>query len=303
MRTTSLRVIAGRPARALVQRRATLAPVDAARIGDMAADALRAELDTCPKPGLVSPLDNGSHDDMDYTTFLRSIVALRPFYAELAEAGAAGAEMDELRRIGRLAEEAMLKATGGVNTHRGAIFALGLLCAGAGAALAEDPTLNRRRLPAERVARMVGERWGRAIVRGPIPLNSHGSGALRRYGAGGARAEAAGGFAHAVTIGLPALRAGRALAGNEEAAKVHAFFALLAAMEDTNLLHRGGTDGLRDAREAARDFLTAGGVGRQGWLDHALAVHRQFVARRLSPGGSADLLAVTIFLDRLESEL
>lgn len=298
MRTTSLRVIAGRPVRALVQRRATLAPVDAARIGDIAADALRAELDTWPKPGLVSPLDNGSHSDMDYGTFQRSIVTLRPFYAELAAAGAAGAGMDELRRLGRLAEDAMLKATGGVNTHRGAIFALGLLCAAAGAAASASWSVS-----AERLARMVGTRWGREILRGPIPLNSHGSAALRRFGAGGARAEAAAGFPHAVTIGLPALRAGRALADNEEAARVHAFFTLLAAMEDTNLLHRGGANGLRDARAAARDFLTAGGVGRQGWLDHALAVHRQFVARRLSPGGSADLLAVTVFLDRFDGEL
>lgn len=295
MRTTSLRVIAGRP-RAPAHRRAPLAPIDAARIGDMAADALRAELDTWPKPGLVSPLDNGSHQDMDYGTFQRSIVALRPFYAELAAAGAAGAGMDELRRLGRLAEEAMLAATGGVNTHRGAIFALGLLCAAAGAAGSEPSPVS-----AEQLARMVGTRWGRDIMRGPIPLNSHGSAALRRFGAGGARAEAAGGFPHARTIGLPTLRAGRALAG-EDAARVHAFFALLAAMEDTNLLHRGGADGLTDARRAARDFLIAGGVGRADWLDRAMAVHRQFVARRLSPGGSADLLAVTVFLDRIGSE-
>lgn len=295
MRTTSLRVIAGRP-RAPAHRRAPLAPIDAARIGDMAADALRAELDTWPKPGLVSPLDNGSHQDMDYGTFQRSIVALRPFYAELAAAGAAGAGMDELRRLGRLAEEAMLAATGGVNTHRGAIFALGLLCAAAGAAGSEPSPVS-----AEQLARMVGTRWGRDIMRGPIPLNSHGSAALRRFGAGGARAEAAGGFPHARTIGLPTLRAGRALAG-EDAARVHAFFALLAAMEDTNLLHRGGADGLTDARRAARDFLIAGGVGRADWLDRAMAVHRQFVARHLSPGGSADLLAVTVFLDRIGSQ-
>lgn len=291
MRATSLRVIAGQPARTP----APPAPVDVARIGNMAADALLAELDTWPKPGLVSPLDNGSHDDMDYATFRRSIAALRPFYAELAMAGAAGAGMDELRRIGRLAEDAMLAATGGVNTHRGAIFALGLLCAAAGAAGNEHSPLS-----AERLARMVGTRWGREIMRGPIPLNSHGSAALRRFGAGGARAEAADGFPHARTIGLPALRAGRVLAG-EDAARVHAFFALLAAMEDTNLLHRGGADGLADARRTARDFLIGGGVGRADWLDRAMDVHRRFVARRLSPGGSADLLAVTVFLDRIGS--
>ncbi len=212
MRTTSLRVTVGLSARAPAHRRAPLAPVDAARIGDMAADALLAELDTWPKPGLVSPLDNGSHSDMDYGTFQRSIAALRPFYGELVAAGAAGAGMDELRRIGVEAEAAMLKATGGVNTHRGAIFALGLLCAAAGAAACEPSPVS-----SERLARMVGTRWGHEIVRGPIPLNSHGSAALRRFGAGGARAEAAAGFPHARTIGLPMLRAGRALAGEDAA--------------------------------------------------------------------------------------
>lgn len=298
MRTTTLRVTASLLKRAPARGRAPLAPVDAERFGGMAADALLAELDTWPKPGLVSPLDNGSHDDMDYATFLRSIDVLRPFYAELAAAGGAGVDMDELRRIGRLAEDEMLAVTGGVNTHRGAIFALGMLCAAAGAALAE-----RSFLSAGWLARTVAERWGGDIMRGPIPLNSHGSAALRRFGSGGARAEAANGFPHVMRIGLPALRAGRALAGKEEPARVHAFFALLAAMEDTNLLHRGGVDGLRDARRAASDFLLAGGVGGADWLAHATAVHRSFVARRLSPGGSADLLAATIFLDRLENGL
>ncbi|PDQ22723.1 triphosphoribosyl-dephospho-CoA synthase MdcB [Mesorhizobium sanjuanii] len=295
MRTTSLRVTEGLAKRAPAHGRASLAPGDAERIGQIASDALLAELETWPKPGLVSPFDNGSHDDMDYGTFLRSIDVLRPYYAQLAAAGGAGADMDELRRIGGLAEDAMLAVTGGVNTHRGAIFALGLLCAAAGVARVE-----RSGLSAGRLARTVAERWGRGIMRGPINLTSHGSDALRRFGAGGARAEAANGFPHALRIGLPALRAGRALTGEEEPARVHAFFALLAAMDDTNLLHRGGMEGLRVARRAASDFLLAGGVGAADWLSRATAVHRRFVARRLSPGGSADLLAATIFLDRLE---
>lgn len=272
----------------------TFGRVDAERIGDLAAEALTAELDAWPKPGLVSPLDNGSHEDMDYATFERSIAALRPYYADLAIAGAAQVGMDELRRIGRMAEEAMLAATGGVNTHRGAIFALGLLSAATGAAIATSTPIS-----VELLTTTVAQRWGQDIRRGPIPLNSHGSGALRRFSAGGARAEAAAGFPHARNVGLPALRAGRLLA-DEETARVHAFFALLASMEDTNLLHRGGLEGLALARRDAQDFMDAGSVGRPDWLDHAMAIHRRFVARRLSPGGAADLLAVTIFLDALE---
>jgi triphosphoribosyl-dephospho-CoA synthase len=213
-------------------------------------------------------------------------------------AGGAGVEMDQLRQIGREAEAAMLAATGGVNTHRGAIFGLGLLCAAAGAASAEGT-----RLSAARLAEIVARRWGDAILRGPIPLRSHGTDVLRRFGAGGARAEAAAGFPLVREIGLPALRQGRTLAHDEGAARVQAFFALMSEVEDTNLLHRGGAAGLQDAQRVARQFLAAGGVGQGEWEARALAIHQAFVRRRLSPGGCADLLAATIFLDAVESRL
>ena len=81
---------------------------------------------------------------------------------------------------------------------------------------------------------------------------------------------------------------------------MHCLFALLAEVQDTNLLHRGGAEGAAFAREAAHAFMAGGGVGRRGWRDGAEALHRQFVARRLSPGGCADLLAMTLFVDAVE---
>src|SRR5208283_3894578 len=284
-----------------------LEPVSAA-IAAAAAASLLDELETWPKPGLVSHVDAGSHHDMDAGTFRRSVAAIEPFYAALVTAGASRAEMDELRRIGLDAERAMLAATNGVNTHRGAIFGLGLLCAAAGAALSSNaprPWSGTRWTCAARVlGAIVRQRWGRAILAGPTPIGSHGTNALRRFGAGGARAQAAGGFRLALEVGLPALRRGRRLApGDALAARVQAFFALLLVADDTNILHRGGMAGLDYARTAARSFLAAGGVGRPGWVDSAGAVHRAFVARRLSPGGCGDLLAATLFLDRLETGL
>ncbi len=279
----------------------------ATQLGDLAFLALLAELETWPKPGLVSHVDQGSHDDMDHASFRRSAAALRPFYGRMASAGAAGAEMDCLRHVGRQAEQAMLTATGGVNTHRGAIFGLGLLCAAAGAVWTEgfvEPCGVSARPPAALLGATVRQRWGNDIMSGPIPLYSHGAGALRRYGAGGARAEAAAGFPSVLQIGLPALRRGRAIAVHDDGpAHVEAFFSLLAAVEDTNLLHRAGAAGLHTSRRAAADFLAAGGIGRPDWLQHAAAIHHDFVRRRLSPGGCADLLAATIFLDSVERSL
>jgi triphosphoribosyl-dephospho-CoA synthase len=265
----------------------------AQQVAVLATAALLAELETWPKPGLVSHIDCGSHTDMDADTFRASAAAIAPFFAQLTVAGAAGTGMEGLRATGVAAEVAMLAATGGTNTHRGAIFGLGLLCAAAGTTASP--------WTASGLCATVRQRWGQAIMRGPIPLRSHGADALRRYGAGGARAQAAAGFPHARTIGLPALRLGRRLTpGDPEAARIQAFFALLATVEDTNLLHRGGATGLAYAQRAAAGFLAEGGVGRPGWRASAEALHHAFVARSLSPGGCADLLAITLFLDALE---
>ena len=270
-------------------------------IAEQAYRALLRELATWPKPGLVSYVDAGSHRDMDAAMLRKSAEALRPFFAELALAGWREASMSQLRKIGMRAEAAMLSATGGVNTHRGAIFGLGLLSAAAGTIAARS--LNHGDVSAPReLGRIVAQRWGQEIRRGPVPLHSHGSAALRQYGAGGARAEAAAGFPSIYEIGLPALRLGRALAPDDRtAAPVQACFALIAAVRDTNLLHRGGSEGARYAADAVTAFLSAGGVGASDWRARAALVHAGFVARRLSPGGCADLLAMTLFVESLET--
>ncbi|WP_428668524.1 triphosphoribosyl-dephospho-CoA synthase MdcB [Reyranella sp.] len=271
-----------------------LEPVAAARLPDVGAQAARClllELETWPKPGLVSHVDRGSHDDMDAGTFRASAAALGPYFQALAEAGARGVGLGRLRGIGIEAEAAMLAATGGINTHRGAIFGLGLLSAAVGARLGghAGPRLS--------LGQIVSQRWGEAVRHGPVPAHSHGSKARRRYGAGGARQEAAAGFPCVYEVGLPALRRGARIArGDAEMARVEACFALIAALDDTNLLHRGGRAGLAFARDTARRFLDAGGIGQPDWRDRARMVHEQFVALRLSPGGSADLLAMSLFV-------
>lgn len=271
---------------------APAAAIDAMRIARLAHEALLLEAMAFPKPGLVSPVDRGSHDDMTIDSFLASAAAIRPFMGRLAAAGSRLAAMDELRAIGIEAEVAMMRATGGVNTHRGAIFGLGLLCAAAGARKAGAATGT--------LGAIVASCWGRAILGGPIPLRSHGSAVLRRTGAGGARHEAGCGFRTLYTVGLPALSdAMRRLPDDPEAARVQCLFALMATVQDTTLLHRGGPDGLAFAQAAARAFLADGGVFRPRWREAAKTVHHRFVARRLSAGGCADLMAMTLFVDRV----
>jgi triphosphoribosyl-dephospho-CoA synthase len=261
-------------------------------IGALAVECLRLEVNTHPKPGLVSHIDAGAHRDMDARLLYRSADALAPFFVELATEGASGAGLNRLREIGIAAERAMLAATEGVNTHRGAIFGLGLLVAAAGFRDANGICGS--------LGRVVASLWGRSIAGMAAVPESHGAGAARRYGAGGARKEAACGFPSVYGVAIPALLAGRRLArGDAEAARVHACLALIAGVGDTNLLHRGGLDGLAFAQRVAGAFLAAGGVGQPGWHRKALRVHEMFVARNLSPGGCADLLAMALFAHAL----
>ena len=264
----------------------------AADVAAFATACLLAEVDTWPKPGLVSHIDSGSHADMDAAMFRASANALQPFFAELADAGARNAGMPELRHIGLRAERSMLVATRGVNTHRGAIFGLGLLCAAAGARAAkltdEQDTLGH----------IVARNWGSEILTGARLSVSHGAAVARRYGAGGARVEAAHGFPGVYGVGLPALRhATRGMTDEPETARVHACFALIARLEDTNVLYRRGIEGLRYAQQEARDFLGTGSVTQHEWQRKAHAVHTSFVERNISPGGSADLLSMSLFVD------
>jgi triphosphoribosyl-dephospho-CoA synthase len=271
-------------------------PSTAATIGRIAVTCLKLEVKTWPKPGLVSHLDAGAHHDMDAALLDASAETLRPFFVALAEAGRASAAMDDLRAIGIEAERAMLATTGGVNTHRGAIFGLGLLCAAAGLRAGSTAPFAA----SVSLGSVVVARWGDEILRGPVSPDSHGSEVARRHGAGGARIEAATGFPSLYERALPALATGRRLAPDDaEAARVHAFMALLSVVTDVNLLYRGGEEGLTFAWTCAQRFLARGGVGTPGWRSEAARIHRAFIERHLSPGGCADLLAMSLFLERV----
>ncbi|WP_237954430.1 triphosphoribosyl-dephospho-CoA synthase MdcB [Acetobacter senegalensis] len=270
--------------------------VPADMVAHIARKCLIDEVRTWPKPGLVSHVDTGSHTDMTAAHFEASARAISPYFSDLYRAGYAGADLPVLRKVGLAAEAAMLRATRGINTHRGAIWALGLLSAALGWRVARGEAL-----PCCDVVRRV---WGSDILATTHEPSSHGGVVHRLYGAGGARIEAGLGFPFIRSVGLPALKKGRELCpGDEEAARVQCCIALIAQLEDTNILYRGGTEGLSYAQTGAAMFLRRGGVGKPGWRVHAETLHRGFVSRRLSPGGAADGLAVSLFLERTEKTI
>ena len=265
-------------------------------IGRAATVSLYDELALEPKPGLVSFVDAGSHVDMHAGTFLRSLFALRHYFAQAAALGAAGASFEALEALGIAAEARMMRATQGVNTHRGAIFTLGLLCASAAAAQADGAVAS-----AATVRASLRERWGDALAqRARRRTGSNGSRAACLHGLRAAGDEAALGLPTLFEHVVPALRAARASGASDRCAKLHALFVAMAQLDDTNLVHRGGLRGLRDAQALARDFLADGGGLRADAIEQAQALHMRFVARRLSPGGAADLLAAACWMERIE---
>jgi triphosphoribosyl-dephospho-CoA synthase len=307
----------------------------AAGIARLAVRSLHAELVLYPKPGLVSLVDNGSHDDMDATTFLRSLFSLRHYFRRICLAGMRDAPFAVLRQLGIEAEQRMLKATGGINTHRGAIFSLGLICAAAGHARAQQHPLTPASL---RAALLI--RWGAELDQHAIPprinaVSSSGSGSdgnapsrahgaagsnsgragappsalshglrvAEKYAASGAREEGALGLPSVFEIGLPALQAALTRGAGQQSARVDALFALMAHVSDTNVYHRAGPEGARFVSDSARSFLAAGGTAHPGWRDTALACHHEFVRRRLSPGGAADLLAASCLVQAIAVHL
>jgi len=271
------------------------APQRLHRIGAAATVALYEELALAPKPGLVSFIDNGSHRDMDARTFMRSLFALRHYFGQIAELGWRGAPFEALQACGIAAEARMLAATGGINTHRGAVFTLGLLCASAGALLREGAAPRPAALRAA-----MQQHWGAALLaRSGQATGLPGGIAAQRHGLRSASHEAAAGFPTLFGAVVPALAGGLQRGLAPEQARLDALFHAMAELDDTNLVHRGGMAGLRHAQQAARGFLAAGGAARPGGLEAAWALHRDFVARRLSPGGAADTLAAACLVLRI----
>ena len=249
-----------------------LADFAAGYLAGLAAKALEQEVRLTPKPGLVDERNNGAHNDMDLPLFLRSIDALTPWFRRITALSLSGADAAALQAAGLGAEAAMFRATGGVNTHKGALFSFSVLLAALGRCLAEggDVFAHAAALTAELTP----------------PQNTNGSAVALRHQVGGARAEALAGF--------PTARKAAELLQTHD--PLTALLWLMAHTEDTNLYHRGGAEGAALVKEQAAAILAVPPEQRAAL---ALAMDDTLIDRWLSPGGSADLLALAIFLRSL----
>lgn len=266
----------------------------AAKLATLAVRALYYELALYPKPGLVSFVDSGSHQDMNAHTFMRSLFSLRRYFYDIACAAYHGADFSKLKALGIRAEQRMLQATGGINTHRGAIFILGLLIAAIASCQFEYRT-DLARIPLH-----IKQRWGQALMEHAGAPHSHGKAVLRKFNLSGARGEVLAGFPSIFKLGLPVLKAASQNGASLQQSYLNCFFHLLAEVNDTNILYRSGREGLAFVQAAARQFLARGGVAAADYVLQAKKIHQQCIKRNISPGGTADLLAACILLSQWE---
>ena len=268
------------------------ASADQERIADLAVQSLLDEVHITPKPGLVDRRNTGSHSDMDLNTFVASAKALCPYFKACVAIGqeTAAKPAEEtfqlLRQAGLDAEKAMFAATGGVNTHKGAIFTLGILCGSIGRLwVAESLTASLTLLLKECAA--VGQAACADFAK--MDGATAGQKLYLQKGLRGIRGEVADGLPAVANIALPALKDGIAKGLSFHHAAACALIQLIAQVEDTNLYHRGGEEGAIFAKEYAKTLGAFPTVKQIEAMDDA------FIARNLSPGGCADLLAATCF--------
>lgn len=275
-------------------------------IADLAVKALIHEAAAHPKPGLVTSLSRGAHEDMDFGTFLISALALRPFFSEVAKIGwdtSALGPSDcfwELKRAGVVGERAMIKATGGVNTHKGAIFSMGLIVAATARAIRSGLSLSPEVLVA------IGASFVRGIVQrelGSIGDGEAHSAGERLYlarGIRGIRGEAEDGFPSAL-VALNVLRGSQDPLSNRSLCD--GLLSVIALGGDTNVLNRGGETEMAFLANFARKAMELGGVGDQRGRAVVSEMESFCLDRWVSPGGSADMLALAIYLLSVEREL
>lgn len=258
------------------------------------------ELALTLKPGLVDRRNSGAHNDMDLQTFLASVRAIAPWLPRFVETGQSYVHMSGreflpvLRPVGVSCEHAMLTATAGVNTHKGAIFSLGLLCAAAGRLLAMNAALSRERMCSE-VASICAGMVERELD-GLSAARTAGERIFKSHGLTGARGEAASGFATVRTVSLPVYDDLQRAGHREDMALLQALLHLLAVNNDTNLVSRGGLASVEYVRAYATNLLREGGVLPADGISKMATFDDALIARHLSPGGTADLLGVTWFL-------
>jgi len=275
-------------------------------IASLAVQAMLYEASCAPSPGLVSQTSSGAHTDMDYFTFLDSATALINPLIHCTEAGFSSRSpqkiFHQLREIGKVGEQQMFKKTSGVNTHKGMLFLLGIGCAAGGKALFKGARFSSLQSIIKEFTSGLVER---ELNSGLLETNNddkliltNGERLFLQHKVEGIRGEVQRGLPTVFDFSLPFYKANQGLSQNHRL--VQTLLAIMKFCEDTTILHRHSLETLKEVQEKAKQILDIGGVTTTQGLKAIEEMNEDFSNRKISPGGSADLLGVTVFLHLLE---
>lgn len=277
---------------------------DMAKVSQYLTQAILLEVTTHPKPGLVTRASNGSHNDMSIFTFMMSSAVLGKAFNYLQDVGMSHTgnlqELFEMiRAYGQVAEKELLNVTGGVNTQRGILFAGGILSGVAGYAINKGYDKESIIGLVMEMTNGIVEKELRNLGRKEITA---GEKLYKEYGITGIRGEVENGFPSVVNVGLPAMQGAFSKGASLNDVLVHTLLSLMTVVEDSNVIWRTDVATLFEVQKVASHILTLGSVFTEAGRDAIKEAEKDFVNRRISPGGSADLLSITTTLYLLENK-
>lgn len=276
-------------------------------ISNLATKALLYEVSATPKPGLVDRYNSGAHKDMDFFSFLNSSIALIDHFRQCTMAGLNFSEEDytlllkNIRPIGIEAEKNMFNATGGINTHKGLVFSIGIIAAAAGLHYKKHRNEN---ILATEISELV------KLITKDITIElreieekedlTYGERLYLKYGVKGIRGEVEEGFQTVLEYALPAFKTLIKEDKHINDILIQVLLHLMANTEDSNILGRHDMETLEFAKSKAKAALSHGGIFTYYGKLYVEEMDKSFIQKNISPGGSADLLAITIMLYMLE---
>jgi triphosphoribosyl-dephospho-CoA synthase CitG len=280
-------------------------------IGSIALEAMLMEVACAPAPGLVDRFNSGAHQDMDFFTFIKSSSALGPamYYCAIAgwqHVGSSQELLPVLRTIGQKAEKAMFAATNGVNTQKGLLFLMGIMTAAAAKSLRggyTDSIIEATLQEAAQICAGIVERELKSLQCILPERNlTAGEQLFLNYGITGIRGEIEAGLPIVKNQGLPCLQEALEAGLPLNDVLIHVLISMMCKVQDTTILNRHSLSTLTEIQESAKLILQTGGMLTDMGRKRIEELDREYARRRISPGGSADLLAIVYFLYCLQQK-
>lgn len=273
------------------------------KLSEFATESMLYEVSCYPSFGLVSPVSNGSHKDMDFYTFIRSSVVLFPYMLRFAKKSYCNQNPEvifkTIRSVGIRAEKAMFMKTDNVNTHKGMIFLMGLCVAAVAKAIHNGAEFINVKSIIKDMTSGIVEKELYQINNKESPL-SNGETTFLKYGYTGIRGEAEMGFPVIFDVALNTYELCYDL--NENDKLVQTLITIMQYVEDSTILYRHDSQVLKKVQGLSKYIIEIGGMYSENGRKNIHSISKQFENENISPGGSADLLACTVFLSKAKKE-